>query len=287
MGFPISDAAGLAQSAAEEMASKRDGYVEVHLLLLRWCELSMARSALARGLRNPTVWPDRSQHVNDVRQSAQGTFAPRHTTGLDPYGLLMEAHAISRSRQHDLIHESDLFFALAKLARADIEGVGVRVDRLIDELVASEAPEPVAGKQASAPRRVFIAYPWAAYENRPDYKASFISLERELDVRFVFAESQLSQHHVLDKIQEMIETTAFGIYDLTQWNPNVTLEYGIARGLGRQAFIAFNPTVGSSTDVPADTRGYDRVQYTTFDELTSEVRRLVIQELGYPAREPA
>ncbi len=268
------------------MASERDGFVEVHLLLLRWAELSMARSALARALRNPTVWPARSQHANDVRQSAQGTFAPRHTIGLDPYALLMEAHAISASKRHDRVFESDLFAALTKIAPADIQGLGIHVDGLMSELVTSEAPEPATRARLPVPRSVFIAYPWAAYENRPEYKASFTSLEGELGVSFVFAESQLSQHHVLDKIQEMIETTAFGIYDLTQWNPNVTLEYGIARGLGRQAFIAFNPTVGNSTDVPADTRGYDRVQYTTFAELTSEVRRLVIQELGQPASRP-
>jgi hypothetical protein len=280
VGFPISDAALLAQTAAEDMATSRDGYVEVHLLLLAWAELPMARSAIARGLRNR--WPARSQLKNDVRQASQGTFSPLHTSGLDPYELLMESHRLAEANKHDRIFESDLFAALAKLASKDLQSLGVRVDELIADLGASEIPdaprtEPLAG------RSVFVAYPWAAYQDRDGYKAAFTSLEVDLDVRFIFAESQLSQHHVLDKIEDMIKATSFGIYDLTRWNPNVTLEYGYARGLGRQAFIAFNPTVGDSTDVPADTRGYDRVQYQSFEELTQEVRRLVIQELGRPA----
>lgn len=147
------------------------------------------------------------------------------------------------------------------------------LDDLRDLQTASAAPTT---------REIFIAYPWSAYPNRLDYKNVFTGLEEELAVTFVFAESRLSDLHVLDKIEEMITRTAFGIYDLTRWNPNVTLEYGYARGLGRQAFIAFNPTVGDSTDVPADIRGYDRIQYDNFVELATEVRRLVIQQLGPP-----
>src|SRR5207302_1989989 len=148
------------------------------------------------------------------------------TTGLDPYALLMEAHALSKTKRHDQIFESDLVEALANIAPADLIGLGVRVESLLADLVASELPDTTPST-SSAARGIFVAYPWSAYENRSGYKTSFTTLERELDVQFVFAESHLSQQHVLDKIQEMIKTTAFGIYDLTQWNPNVTLEYGI------------------------------------------------------------
>lgn len=135
-------------------------------------------------------------------------------------------------------------------------------------------------EETATARKVFVAYPWSAYNNREDYKSAFTGLQEELAVEFVFAESRLSERHVLEKIEGMIKEAAFGIYDLTRWNPNVSLEYGYARGLGRQAFIAFNPTVGESTDVPADIRGYDRIQYESFAELAREVRNLVIQQLG-------
>ena len=47
----------------------------------------------------------------------------------------------------------------------------------------------------------------------------------------------------------------------------MTLEYGIARGVGAKAFIAFNPDKTELHDVPTDVRGYDRLQYTDFNEL--------------------
>ncbi|MFH9073207.1 hypothetical protein [Streptomyces alboflavus] len=78
----------------------------------------------------------------------------------------------------------------------------------------------------------------------------------------------------------MIEQAAFGIYDVSNWNANVTLEYGMAIGMNRKAFIAFNPGRTDRGDVPSDVRGYDRLQYQDLNELTGEVESLVVQELG-------
>ena len=60
----------------------------------------------------------------------------------------------------------------------------------------------------------------------------------------------------------------------------MTLEYGISRGLGAKAFIAFNPDKTERKDVPTGVRGYGRLQYTDFDELSDKVATLVTQELG-------
>jgi hypothetical protein len=134
--------------------------------------------------------------------------------------------------------------------------------------------------ETSTPRDVFVAYPWKLYSNPTAYKRAYTKLQRALSVRFVFAEERISSGHVLDKIAEMIEQTAFGIYDVSGWNPNVTLEYGMARGIGALTFIAFNPEKTDREDVPTDVRGFDRLQYTDFDELSDAVATLVRQELG-------
>jgi hypothetical protein len=137
-------------------------------------------------------------------------------------------------------------------------------------------------------RHIFVAYPWALYEDRTAYKRAYTSMERALNVKFVFAEQRVSTGTVLEKIVEMIEDAAFGIYDVSQWNANVTLEYGIAIGLGSRAFIAFNPDKTDLGDVPADVRGYDRLQYRDLDDLSSAVEEVVVQELGTggPAVDP-
>lgn len=131
-----------------------------------------------------------------------------------------------------------------------------------------------------ADRHIFVAYPWDLYPDRIAYKRAYTTTERALNVKFDFAEQRVSTGTVLEKIVEMIEASALGIYDVTGWNANVTLEYGIAIGLGSKAFIAFNPEATDAGDVPTDVRGYDRLQYTDLDLLSSAVEDLIVQELG-------
>ncbi len=131
-----------------------------------------------------------------------------------------------------------------------------------------------------ADRHIFVAYPWDLYDDRVAYKRAFTTTERALNVKFVFAEQRVSTGTVLEKIVEMIEAAALGIYDVTSWNANVTLEYGVAIGLGAKAFIAFNPDRTDVDDVPSDVRGYDRLQYTDLEELSSKVEDLVVQDRG-------
>jgi hypothetical protein len=135
-------------------------------------------------------------------------------------------------------------------------------------------------QEGSGGRDIFVAYPWNLYSSRAAYKKAYTSLEKGLTVRFVFAEERISSGHVIEKIESMIRETAFGIYDVSGWNPNVTLEYGIARGMRAKSFIAFNPDKTVVGDVPTDVRGYDRLQYTSFEELSDRVAELVAQELG-------
>lgn len=136
---------------------------------------------------------------------------------------------------------------------------------------------------APVERHIFVAYPWALYEDRTSYKRAYTSMQTALNVKFVFAEQRVTTGTVLEKIIEMIESAAFGIYDVSQWNANVTLEYGVALGLGSRPFIAFNPDKTDLGDVPSDVKGYDRLQYRDLDQLSAAVENLVVQELGTEA----
>jgi hypothetical protein len=133
---------------------------------------------------------------------------------------------------------------------------------------------------APTERHIFVAYPWSLYEDRVRYKRAYSSMQTALNVKFLFAEQRVTTGTVLEKIVEMIESAAFGIYDVSQWNANVTLEYGVAIGLGSKAFIAFNPDLTDLGDVPSDVKGYDRLQYRDLDSLSAAVEDLVVQELG-------
>jgi len=90
-----------------------------------------------------------------------------------------------------------------------------------------------------------------------------------------YATYSLTNLHVLAKIYSMILESAIGIYDVSGWNANVTLELGIAFGMGEASYIVINPTSHDSKDAPADIRGFDRIEYRTLDELRARLDQLL------------
>jgi hypothetical protein len=65
-------------------------------------------------------------------------------------------------------------------------------------------------------RDIFVAYPWSLYPDRTSYKRAYTSMQAALNVKFLFAEQRVTTGTVLEKIVEMIESAAFGIYDVSQ-----------------------------------------------------------------------
>jgi len=129
-------------------------------------------------------------------------------------------------------------------------------------------------------RQVFVAYPYAI--PRADYRRPFQVVGKAFNVNFVFADEKISDLHILEKIRGYIRDSVFGVYDITGWNPNVALELGLAFGLGKTAYIAFDPSKTASDEVPTDLRGMDRLQYSSFAELESRLEWLIGQELPLP-----
>ncbi len=143
---------------------------------------------------------------------------------------------------------------------------------------ASEFPDP-----AKKPRQVFVAYPYGLYP-KADYRRVYASVGKAFDVEFVFADERITSLHILQKIREYIRASRFGIYDISGWNPNVTLELGLAFGLSERTFIAIDPTKTAVNEVPSDLRGLDRIQYTSYAELEEKLGALIAQELPVPVK---
>src|SRR5262249_17268802 len=98
------------------------------------------------------------------------------------------------------------------------------------------------------------------------------------DVTFVFADEKITTLHILQKIVDYIRSSRFGVYDISGWNPNVTLELGLAFGLNEKAYIALDPSSDDVREVPADLRGLDRIQYGSYSELQAGLEKLLSQE---------
>ena len=138
--------------------------------------------------------------------------------------------------------------------------------------------------QTRNPRQVFVAYSYRQYDPR-DYRKCFETVGKAFSVEFVFADEQITSLHILQKIANYIRESQFGIYDITAWNPNVTLELGLALGMGERVFIGLNPDQTELDDVPSDLKGVDRIQYSSFASLEDELERLISQVLP-PPRDP-
>ena len=128
------------------------------------------------------------------------------------------------------------------------------------------------------PRQVFVAYSYRLYDKR-DYRKPFDEVGKAFEVEFVFADEKISSLHILQKIANQIKESEFSIYDITGWNPNVTLELGLALGMSEKVFIALNPEKTEMDDLPSDLKGMDRLQYNSHSQFQDELERLISQEL--------
>lgn len=142
----------------------------------------------------------------------------------------------------------------------------------LTSILAPGLPNP-----ARKPRQIFVAYSYKLYP-KADYRRVFNELKKAFQVDFVFADEKITNLHILQKIANYIRESRFGIYDISGWNPNVTLELGLAFGLGEKSYIAIDPSKTDIAEVPADLRGIDRIQYGSYTELSAGVERLMLQE---------
>lgn len=140
--------------------------------------------------------------------------------------------------------------------------------------------------QKSMTRQIFVAYAYNIYDKR-DYRNVYAQLEKAYGVKFIFADEKITNMHILQKIISYIRGSDFSLFDISGWNPNVTLELGIALAMSENWYIGFNPEKTTLDDVPSDIKGIDRIQYKSFTELSEKLSALLEQR--YPkveARQP-
>jgi len=130
-------------------------------------------------------------------------------------------------------------------------------------------------------RQVFVAYSYKLYPKN-DYRKFYRELEKQYDVTFIFADETISNMHIMKKIESYIRNSDFSIFDVSGWNPNVTLELGFAMALNDNWYIAFDPSKTEINDVPSDLRGWDRIEYRSYTELQTKL--IILMEQHYQKR---
>lgn len=110
---------------------------------------------------------------------------------------------------------------------------------------------------------VFVGHPFAG--RFPVKK--FRKILKEMPFRVIYGNTDLQTKHLLDVMRANISKSDFSIFDLSDWNPNVALELGLAQGIkakpGKQYYILLNTR--RSDNVPSDIQGLQRLEYTSYD----------------------
>lgn len=93
---------------------------------------------------------------------------------------------------------------------------------------------------------VFVGCP---YTPRRAFEKLREALDR-LPIEFVYADSSIRTQQVMERIRRRITRTDYGLFDITDWNANVTLEVGMAEGLNKDYCTLPAPGLASA-DPPA------------------------------------
>lgn len=133
-------------------------------------------------------------------------------------------------------------------------------------------------------RSIFVAYAYNLYDRR-DYRKVFLALEKAFGVKFIFADEKITNMHIMQKIISYIQASDFSIFDISGWNPNVTLELGIGMMSQKDWYILVNPDKTPNQEVPSDIKGIDRIQYSSFSDLEDKLAALLSQRYSKVERQ--
>ncbi len=133
----------------------------------------------------------------------------------------------------------------------------------------------------SSRKQIFVAYSYRLYP-KTDYRKVYKELEEKFDVTFIFADEKITNMHIMKKIETFIRGSDFSVFDISGWNPNVTLELGFAMAATEQWYIAIDPSKTEIKEVPSDLRGLDRIEYSSYTELGDKLG--ILLEQRYPKR---
>lgn len=129
------------------------------------------------------------------------------------------------------------------------------------------------------PPTIFVAYPYRI--SKADYRSAYEEVGKTFGVEFQYADQEITNKHILAKIEDMMIKAEFSLFDITHWVANVALELGVAIGKGLPYYILWNPAA-EHDQPPADLGGIDRIEYTDYAELKAGLTKLLTQQYGAP-----
>lgn len=113
-----------------------------------------------------------------------------------------------------------------------------------------------------SPKSVVVAMPFKEEFTDP-YKYAIRPALEESGFKPWKADEQISNIDIMCKICQAIQESGYVLANITDWNPNVVFELGLAYGLGRNVILIKH----KKAEVPVDLKGLEYIEYATIDEL--------------------
>ena len=114
----------------------------------------------------------------------------------------------------------------------------------------------------------FVAHEYSK-DKKDDLREAIESAFEKSNLKAYYADIEIRQKHILEKIERRILETQFGIYDLSNSNPNVCLELGFARAVGKPYYII----IKKGSKLHSNLQGLDRIEYLSYKHLTNELKK--------------
>lgn len=121
---------------------------------------------------------------------------------------------------------------------------------------------------------VFFAYPFAPPIPQADYNTVVSELQTELGLRLWYFLDEVTSQELMRKIWRAILRCDLAIFDVTDGNPNVAFELGLAAGQERPC-ITLLKTGGGNPLGMADLGYAERAEYDGRDTLRNKLRSLL------------
>lgn len=134
-------------------------------------------------------------------------------------------------------------------------------------------------KKEFIPNQVFVGLPWKNV--RPKYEGIIQTLVKKYPLYFTIVGRDDGQDAkaLFEVIKARIASSSYAVFDATDGNANVSLEYGYAEGIEvpRAIFLSAHKAaqkVSAGDPIISDLTGMRRVQYKTEKTLATELHKL-------------
>jgi hypothetical protein len=109
---------------------------------------------------------------------------------------------------------------------------------------------------------VFVGHAFRKFPYR-----RFREFFRELPFRVVYANTHIETRHLLQVLKKELRQADFAIFDLSDWNPNVSLELGMCETMHADRSLDYYILLNTrrAREVPSDIKGIQRLEYSRYD----------------------